>query len=302
MSFFKKNGRPTEEELMMIRSIERVIEQKSVPLNQIPECLTLEDLIEVKLLLDSYEGKIIEEEQDFDDTEFLEEAEEIQEVPSSTYEIDNDIPAVENPVMDENAFIADDYDPFAEPIIERSYNKGQQTAQDTDDSEDDGLELEDAKGSPLSDLPPITKRRAAEQTANALLKQYAWLAPQPFKWLAKINESKVEKMTFNGELDLTIQVSEGVTFDDYMKQTNQQIDEIFTVEQETLDEIREPLIEVLMEQELELTPTQRLVMAIISHLSQMFTVALKLRNQNNRILSYQKHLTQVMQQASKVAA
>ena len=98
-------------------------------------------------------------------------------------------------------------------------------------------------------------------------------------------------MAFDGELDVSIEVSEGLTFDDYMRQTNEQIDEIFEVQEETIAEIRESLIEVLMEQELELTPTQRLTMAVLSHLIQMLTVALKLRKQNNRILSYQQHLT-----------
>lgn len=313
MTFYKKSvGRPTEDEQAMISSIERTIAEKGIPLNEIPECQSLEDLIEVKILLESYQRPSAVG-QDYGEPKFSEEGtggefedfqetEEIGETPfQGQEETPHGIAEEEIPDVDENAFVADNYDPFAEPIIERSYNKGQQFVS-SDDPEDDGIVLEDSKGSPLSDLPPVTKRRAAEQTADALLKQYAWLAPQPFKWLAKINESKVEKMAFNGELDLSIQVSEGVTFDDYMKQTNQQIDEIFAVEQDTLDEIREPLIEVLMEQELELTPTQRLAMAIISHLSQMFTVALKLRNQNNRILSYQKHLTQVMQQGSKVAA
>ena len=157
------------------------------------------------------------------------------------------------------------------------------------DTED--LHLEEANQTPVDKLNPVTKRRAAEQTANALLKGYAKIVPIPFKWLAKIDESKVEKLAFEGQIDITIEVSEGMTFDDYMKQTNAQVDEIFEIEDDTLDEIREPLVEVLMEQELELTPQQRLGMAVFSHLIQMLTVALKLRKQNNRILEYQKNIT-----------
>ncbi len=132
------------------------------------------------------------------------------------------------------------------------------------------------------------------------MKGYAQLAPIPFKWMSKFPESKIEKMAFNGQLDLSIEVSEGVSFDDYMKQTNEQLDEIFEVDSDTLNDIREPLIEVLMEQNMELTPTQRLIAAVLSHLTQMFTVAFKLRQQNNRILAYQKHLT-YLSQGAKVA-
>ena len=54
MKFFKKNGRPTEEELMMIQSIERIITLKRIPIEDVPECNSLDDLIEVKTLLENY--------------------------------------------------------------------------------------------------------------------------------------------------------------------------------------------------------------------------------------------------------
>lgn len=189
----------------------------------------------------------------------------------------------------------EDYDPFSDEIIERSYNGAEAEPQDkvkeTVSSMESEPPLTESGSTPVDNLNPNTKRRAAEQTANALLKGYAKLAPKPFKWLAKIDEEKIERLSFDGQIDISIEVSEGMTFDDYMKQTNTQVDEIFEVEQETLDEIREPLVEVLMEQELELTPQQRLAMAVFSHLIQMLTVALKLRKQNNRILAYQKKIT-----------
>ncbi len=304
MNFFKKVGRPTEDEQRMIQSIERIITNKGIPLDEIPECQNLEDLIEVKTLLESYTPPVQEVENlpisDNDQEESYDEDENDHEVSEVTDWEDNEeqeeherINANESEQAEQKnnekpQFIAENYDPFADPIIERSYNQTQGINQEQEDPDEEPLDLENTN---VKDLNPATKRKAAEQTANALLKGYARLVPEPFKWMAKLPEAKIEKMAFNGDLDLTIEVSEGISFDDYMKQTNEQIDEIFKVEEDTLDEIREPLIEVLMEQQLELTPTQRLTMAIISHLAQMFTVALKLRQQNNRILSYQKHLT-----------
>ncbi len=203
--------------------------------------------------------------------------------------------ASETTIDSNTSWLAQDYDPFSDEIIERSYNKtetkSENQTKETVSSIGDEPPLTESGNTPVDNVNPNTKRKAAEQTASALLNGYAKLAPKPFKWLAKIDEEKIEKLSFDGQIDISIEVSEGMTFDDYMKQTNEQVDEIFEVEQETLDEIREPLVEVLMEQQLELTPQQRLTMAVFSHLMQMLTVALKLRKQNNRILTYQKKIT-----------
>ncbi len=309
MDFYKRAsaGRPSAEEQMMLDAIKSLIEQKQIPPERIPDCHSLDELIELKQFLETYEPESdflqeLEAEPPFEQTEISEEPETLfDDGPSAEVERDSDIPA-ETFESDPDSFISDNYNPFEEEIIERSYNQaGSGSGSTTPINEDDEpLDLEESKGNPLSDLPPHTKRRAAEQTADTLLKGYAQLAPIPFKWMSKFPETKIEKMAFNGEIDLSIEVSDGVTFDDYMKQTNEQLDEIFEVDSDTLSDIREPLIEVLMEQNMELTPTQRLIAAVLSHLTQMFTIAFKLRQQNNRILAYQKHLT-FLSQGAKVA-
>lgn len=309
MSFYKRegSGRHSQDEQMLIDAIEKLIDEKGIPREQVPQCHSIDELLEVKHLLENYEGEP--------------QAQEVLKETTSDEQVLEPIPPTDEPTAPEAAeepepfelteqrepeqsfeddyFIEDNYNPFADPIIERSYtqNQGNTEQQETDE---EPLELEDSGGSPLSDLPPHTKRRAAEQTADTLLKGYAQFAPMPFKWMAKLPEAKIEKMAFNGEIDLSLEVNPGTTFDDYMKQTNQQVDELFKVDEETLSDIREPLIEVLMEQNMELTPAQRLTAAIISHLAQMFTIALKLRQQNNRILSYQKQLT-FLAQGGRVA-
>jgi hypothetical protein len=336
MNYFKKVGTRSEEEQAMLQAIEVVIESKQIPRNEIPDALNLDDLIEVKHLVDAYEGNShhtdIEEAVEIQDRQELEtlenvnsseiedgesieaepepNIEEIEDIEDNNEQLstENEFDSIDQvePEIDiseiieneELDFITENYNPFEEPIIERSYNKGStsQEEQDHDNLQesDEFTELDESKEpTPLDDASDRTRQKAAEQTADTILKGYSRLAPKPFKWLAKVSESKAEKLAFSGQLDLDIEVSEGVTFDDYMKSTNEQVDEIFEVDEDTLEEIREPLIEVLKEQSMELTPQQRLGMAVISHLMQMFTIAMKLRSQNNRILSYQKQLTKL---------
>lgn len=313
MTFYKKSvGRPTHEELMIIEKIEKIILEKGIPLDAVPECTNLNELIEAKIYLDNYsiESAINEDEPIHEiEQELIEEIQDNDTLDESDTFENDESKIVEKSVFEQETdfskpqFIADNYNPFEDPIIERSYSQAQ--AQETSqqlDSDEEELVLDEAKNPALADLPDHTKRRAAEQTANTLLKGYAQIVPAPFKWFAKMPEQKIEKMAFDGEIDLSIEVSDGVTFEDYMRQSNEQIDEIFEVDEDTLADIREPLIEVLMEQNLELTPAQRLMAAIFSHLAQMFTVALKLRNQNNRILSYQKHLTHLYSNKGEMAA
>lgn len=313
MTFYQKGvGRPTHEEQVLIDAIYRQAEEKGISVSELPMCHSTDDLAELLRMVQNLDIPEVEAVQEQTETEH----EQIETVAQNT-SVENESPLVveeveqpsEEPVPqqpspkeletsenigDDPGFIAPDYDPFAEQVAERNYTNTTAIEQDEDneDEADEELEtLEDEPKTPDKDLSPKAKRRAAEQTANVILKGYAQLAPIPFKWLSKIPEEKVERMAFDGELDLTLEVSEGTTFDEYMRQTNEQIDELFEVDEDTLDDIREPLIDVLMEQQLELTPTQRLVMAVISHLGQMLAIALKLRKQNNRILAYQQHLT-----------
>lgn len=237
-------------------------------------------------------------------------AEEVQplaeEVPEFIAQQAEPTPTAEAPkASDQPKFVANDYDPFGDEIKQRSYNmQGEKTGAEKNAAENKTGEpdLSESEDTPLDNLNPKTKRRVAEQTAETLLKGYSRLAPKPFKWLAKIDEEKIERMHFEGEIDINLEVSEGTTFDDYVKQTNEKVEELFEVDEDTLNEIREPLIEVLMEQKLELTPQQRLAMAVVSHLVQMFSIAISLRKQNNRILEFQKRMTMMAAAQRKAAA
>jgi hypothetical protein len=155
-----------------------------------------------------------------------------------------------------------------------------------DEEEEDAEIIEEEKeplgGDNLDDLSPAQKRRAAEKTADAILQAYSNFIPLPFKAWASFSEKKISKLRLEGKINMKMRLEDGITVEDYIEGVNNEVEEIFTVTDETKDEIREPLIDVLLEQELALTPTQRLMMAVGSHLVTMGFSAFKL-SQNNKM-------------------
>jgi len=137
-------------------------------------------------------------------------------------------------------------------------------------------------GDNLEGLSPAQKRKAAEKTADALLNMYCQFAPMPFKHWASISERKVKEMAFEDKIDLSLELEDNVTVKEYIDNTNQGVEEVFTVSEETREEIKEPLIDVLLENDLALTPTQRLMIAVGSHVVQMGFSAYQLA-QNNKV-------------------
>lgn len=137
-------------------------------------------------------------------------------------------------------------------------------------------------GDNLEDLSPAQKRKSAEKTAEAILNMYCNFAPLPFKKWSSISDGKVQKLVFENKIDLNMQLENNVTVKDYIDGVNEQVDEVFKVSDETREEIKDPLIDVLLEQELALTPTQRLMLAVGSHLVTMTFSAFQLA-QNNKV-------------------
>lgn len=180
----------------------------------------------------------------------------------------------------EDAEIEED---IPEPEWSNSYNE----IDDEDEDDDEDYEDEDEDGGKLGDgnlddLSPAQKRKSAEKTADAILQMYGQFAPLPFKKWASFNPNKIQKMVLNGQLDLNMQLENGVTVKDYIDGTNEQVEEIFEVSEETKQEIKDPLVDVLLEQEIALTPTQRLLLAVGSHVVQMGFSAYQL-SQNNKM-------------------
>jgi len=255
-----------------------------------------------------------------------------------------------------------DFNPFEEPVIERSYTKGfnsqtsddDESDSDSDDDDDDNdtkvnFDNDDLKmpsdgesiveeeeedipepdwaytggvsgsssefddededededddggdklgGDNLQDLTPAQKRKSAEKTAEALLNMYCQFVPLPFKKWSSISDGKVQKLVFENKIDLSMQLENNVTVKDYIDGQNEQVEEIFKVSDETREEIKDPLIDVLLEQDLALTPTQRLMLAVGGHIVTMGFSAFQLSQNNKQALeTFEKFQLQMNKQ------
>ena len=175
-----------------------------------------------------------------------------------------------------------------EDIPEPSWSNYSEAEEEEDDDDDEYSDEEGEEDSGklgdgnLDDLSPAQKRKSAEKTAEAILQMYCKFAPTPFKSWAKFKDTTIQKMVIDGRLDLNMQLENGVTVKDYIDGTNEQVEEIFEVSEETKQEIKDPLVDVLLEQEIALTPTQRLLLAVGSHVVQMGFSAYQL-SQNNKM-------------------
>jgi len=137
----------------------------------------------------------------------------------------------------------------------------------------------------MAEMPSGEKRKAAKKTAEALLSTYARVFPFPFKKIASFNMSKMERLQTSGELDLNMTVTEdGKTVKNHFESVNKQVEEVFTVTTEMQEELKEPLIDLLMEQELALSPTQRLLIVFGGQAVQFTTATIQIALQNKQAL------------------
>lgn len=138
----------------------------------------------------------------------------------------------------------------------------------------------------LEDLSPSQKRKAAEQSADALLLAYGNIAPIPFKKISSFNLGKLDNSHLKGEIDKDMVISDdGLTVKKYCEGVNEQVEQTFEITQEMKDEIRPPLIDVLLENNFALTPTQRLLMAVGGQIVTMGLTAVQFMQQNKAAMN-----------------
>lgn len=179
---------------------------------------------------------------------------------------------------------SDDFQTYEEddiPQAEFNMNPEEDFSNDDSDMSDGGGSSKLAEGN-LQDLSPAQKRKSAEKTADAMLGLYCKFVPAPFKQWASFKERKINELSLKKEIDLEMELDGEMTIKDYIDNTNKQVEAIFEVSEEQKNEIREPLIDVLLEQELALTPTQRLLLAVGGHLTTLGISAFQLA-QNNKM-------------------
>lgn len=360
--FFDRKGRPTSNEKRICDKFNSFIDDGSVSKNQVEEYVEeygkpmneseLEEMFGYLTGADSNGNKYVyadegigdyDDTEDYDDAEGFDDTEVVDDTPKSKVDSVN-------------------FNPFSEPVIERSYTKGFQPKSEDDDSDsedddddDEGFSDEDLKmptdgesiddsdeededipepewassmggsddedgdeddedyddedddgreklgGDNLQDLSPAQKRKAAEKTADALLNMYCQFVPMPFiKW-SSFSEGKIQKMVFENKIDLSMQLENNVSVKDYIDGVNEQAQEVFKVTDETKEEIKDPLVDVLLEQDLALTPTQRLMLAVGGHLVTMGFSAYQLAQNNKQALeTFEKFHIQMNKQTAPV--
>jgi hypothetical protein len=233
-------------------------------------------------------------------------------------EYDNDIPSG-------NSNDIPDYNPLENPVIEREYTSGLQGQQadfnpndvsdvigepvyiaSADNLSDGEIEEETSGGGgqkfqanpDLQDMSASQKRKAAEETANALILTYSKFVPVQFKKWASFDQFKIDKLEMEGKIDLEMELSNDITIGEYIKGTNSEVEKIFTVTNEQKEEIKNPLVDVLLENNMALTPAQRLMMAVGGHILQMGASAFHLARQNKEALNTFQMFQQQKQNAN----
>lgn len=112
----------------------------------------------------------------------------------------------------------------------------------------------------VKELTAKEKREGVEKTADAILQAYKTYIPLPFIYFSSFNIKKLEALDENDEIDIERPIKrDGTNFRDYAKEFNAKVESVFVVTEDEVESLREPLEDVLMEQEIAFTPTQRLM-------------------------------------------
>ncbi len=145
----------------------------------------------------------------------------------------------------------------------------------------------------LDDLSPAQKRKSAEKLADVILVNYQQIFPMPFKWTAKFNLTKLDRMHRAGDIDLNMSDEDGTTVRQFCEQRNQTVNEAFVITEAQKNEIKEPLVDVLMENNVALTPTQRLLVAVGGHVLSLGVAAGQMAVENS------KYVKQFVEESAK---
>lgn len=365
--FFERKGRPTHNEKRICDNFNSVINEGKISAKEVEQYIEEYGKPMNETELDEMFGYLTGEysngkkyqyaDSEYDDSDDSDDVE-YEESESDEYQ-DNNF----NSNSNSDAKDPIDFNPFEEPVIERSYTRGfapkNENFDDESDSEDDdsetnvnftnddlkmptdGVEIDDEEdedipepewastggfttaleeedededeydeedddreklgGDNLQDLTPAQKRKAAEKTADALLNMYCQFAPLPFKKWASFKDNKIQRLVFENKIDLSMQLENNISVKDYIDGHNEQVEEIFKVSDETREEIKDPLVDVLLEQDLALTPTQRLLLAVGGHVVTMGFSAFQLSQNNKQALeAFEKFHIQMNQQKAPV--
>ena len=139
-------------------------------------------------------------------------------------------------------------------------NTQQNSGQNKNSSDSSSKSQSEPDSDNLKNLSTKEKREAMEKTADTILLAYRNYIPLPFIFFSSYDNKKLEKLHRNDEINLDTQVKrDGTTFREYVKTFNDNVEQAFSVTDAEVEALKDPLVDVLMEKEIALTPTQRLL-------------------------------------------
>jgi hypothetical protein len=112
----------------------------------------------------------------------------------------------------------------------------------------------------LKNLSPKEKRESMEKTADVILLTIKNIFPIPFVYVATYSDKKLNNLHSKNEINLDTEIKrDGTTFREYYKEFNAKVEEAFVVTDAEIEALKEPLVDVLMERDVAMTPMQRLL-------------------------------------------
>lgn len=120
-------------------------------------------------------------------------------------------------------------------------------------------------------------RKDATRAADALLHTYCEFVPTIFTKISSFNMRKMKNLDKTGEINLNMTTPKsGKKIESVMNDFNNDIQQAYIVSDETKQSIREPLIEVLMEEGITMSPKTQLIMAVGGHLAQLSFISFQI--------------------------
>lgn len=187
---------------------------------------------------------------------------------------------------------------FAEPIV---------TGTATPPPPEDDKKTKTGPVNPnFDDMSGPEKRKQVEMFADAILTTYGQFYQKIFSWSCSINMGKMEILDKDGVLRLSMIVSEdGLTVKTIFENFNEKVSEVFKFTDEMREELREPLIMVLMEKGIAPTPLTSLLIILgkqtVMGIFAMFELRSEMKQYVNEFKEFRKQEMAKPQQAQQPA-
>jgi hypothetical protein len=123
-----------------------------------------------------------------------------------------------------------------------------------------------------------------------------------FTYFASHDVKKLKDLEKKGQIDLETPMNrKGETILDYIKEFNKDVEEAFRITDAEVEMIKPALVDVLMEQEIAFTPTQKLIFVLGQFLVAKIMLLIKfIRQKNADIKEFKKMHLEVLERAEEI--